>query len=595
MQKLFNSFLKLEYLLLFLFKIFIINCADENYVFIEARVGKSQYRKIDGSIYDRMYIFDDKFKDKDPEALLRGLNLVEDSFSSDKEYLNGYLEGNKGKKIQFIVACKCKYDEHNYCISNLLCLKNPNDKESIIYNDDKYCDDFQIYKNFKDLTSDPDNYKGKCIIFYYFDDSYIEGLRGKITKIIINHNIINVDENPDDVNDFDLYRSLIYNNDFLLSYMLSQRIATILHKDAYKNNEVTLADGSNVKIGDFVQKGGIFIPVSQEISEDNGIIVKCKLCYQVMVLLSFKTPTGYEVADYFSEFNRFGIVVDDTNKKNIKMLNDAIINEICRYNDFKSYKLGLDMNVHFSGESYFTQEDDPEYYGLNANSVAISYFDEHNSRKDIVITKENENEYNSNLFNPSNEIVVEIDLGKYSDILKTIFVIATVESPDERYTVNDRLGNNEKCLSIPVQGYETDYTQAFYDYLRFTGLDNVRIEGEGTEKIKIPKDFYNIIQMQSYYNDQDEPISDMRKIKIKFNNNAIGKYCKLNLNEDTAFYDPGMDNKYRNDKPQISDAKIFKIKIPNNILNKKSNKKIDNISNFSLPNCCCQGKCCCCR
>ena len=101
--------------------------------------------------------------------------------------------------------------------------------------------------------------------------------------------------------------------------------------------------------------------------------------------------------------------------------------------------------------------------------------------------------------------------------------------------------------------------------------------------------------MQSYYDDQDEPISDMRKIKIKFNNNAIGKYCKLNLNEDTAFYDPGMDNKYRNDKPQISDAKIFKIKIPNNILNKKSNKKIDNISNFSLPNCCCQGKCCCCR
>ena len=313
-----------------------------------------------------------------------------------------------------------------------------------------------------------------------------------------------------------------------------------------------------------------------------------------MVLLSFKTLTGYEVADYFSEFNRFGIVVDDTKQKNIRMLNDAIINEICRYNNFKSYKLGMHMNVHFSGGSYFTQEDDPDDYGLNANSVVISYFDENNSSKEIVITKENENAYNWNLFNPSNEIVVKIDLGKYSDILKTIFVIATVESPDEKYTVNDRLGNNEKCLSIPVQGYGADYTKAFYDYLRFKGLDNVKTEGEGTEKIKIPKDFYNIIQMQSYYDDQDEPISDMRKIKIKFNNDAIGKYCKLKLEEDTEFYDPDMDNKYKNDKP-LSDVKIFKIKISNNIPNKKSNKKIDNISNFFLPNCCCQGKCCCCR
>ena len=130
MQKLFNSFFKLEYLLLFLFRIFIINCADENYVFIEARVGKLQFLKLDGSIYDKMYIFDDNFKDKDPEALLKGLNLLEYSFGSNKEYLNGYLEGNKDKKIQFIVACKCKYDEHNYCISNLLCLENHNDKES---------------------------------------------------------------------------------------------------------------------------------------------------------------------------------------------------------------------------------------------------------------------------------------------------------------------------------------------------------------------------------------------------------------------------------------------------------------------------------
>lgn len=578
---------------------FIVKCTDDNYVFVEFHYGNCSY-EIKGNLEEKKIKIDEDFTNENFENFI---NKVGQKAYKDDQNFKNFLEKNTGEKIKYIIVSNTVtvknnfYDFYNYY----------DFKDFCNLNDDITSKEFKIYKDFSEMIND-NNYKQKTIhLMYggYNDYDYNEYKKTiKTLKIGIPAQTIELKngvENGVKIEDKDINMLSILKNNRGYN-IFTKKINEELEKDNYKDQVINFSSDplntDNKKIGDFLKLGGIFECTHyDEGSEEYTVSPK----YKRKIKLHFKVPKDYEIVDYFKDEIIFDMYLDNFE---IRYLLQKLRDFIKTYNNLKNYTLKpYGIECHEIEDFFYTIKEDDDYHfvGIFAKKLTIKGKDKNGNNFEKTIN--NETEYKGlkdkdTFESKNNEIIdIEIDLGIYSELLKTDYVILNFEAPDG-HVLCDRL-NKKVCFPIPLQYYENDHNQCFEDQMRFLGIKS-KIEGE--INLKFPKDFYDLEYAGDYTKGDPIKIGDMRNFKVKLTTKTIGKYSKTSGSKDPEPYDPNNDEEYKHDKrnytnftPPVEDppTEIPPTEIPPapTPVEDKIDKDIGKLG------CCakCMSKCCCCK
>ena len=125
------------------------------------------------------------------------------------------------------------------------------------------------------------------------------------------------------------------------------------------------------------------------------------------------------------------------------------------------------------------------------------------------------------------------------------------------------------------------------EFIKFLRMQGIQSETIGEGNMKIPEELFDLLE-KDYYGKitKVEQIEDCSRVIIQFNDNAVGRFCKKEGEEDPVPFDPDTDEKYK-DNPN---EPIVTINHQNkeDIHDQKLNKNLG---------CCskCMKCCCCCK
>ena len=527
---------------------FIVKCTDDNYVFVDIYYGSSEF-EIKGKLEEKKIKIDDDFTKKNFENFI---NKVGQKAYKDDQNFKNFLDKNHTAKISYIIVSNnvtnkddffdFYYDYYFKKICNL--------------NDDITSKEFKIYKDFSEMIND-NNYKQKTIhLMYggYYDLDY-DKYKKNIKKIQIGVPVETIELTKEvKIEDKDINILSILKNENgynIFTKKINENLEENVNKDQVINFSSDASKTDNKKIEDFLKLGGFFECTGyDEASQTCTVSAK----YKRKIILHFKVPKDYEIVDYFKDDITFDIYLDNFKIRHLlRNLYDFIEN----YNELKRYTLKpYKINCHEIHSLFNTIEDSNDYeeLGIFAKYLKIKGKDINNNDFEKIINSKTEynNLQDSDIFeSKNNEIIdIEIDLGIYSELLKTDYVRITFEAPDG-YELCDRLNKNV-CFPIPLQLYENNHNQCFFDSMRFLGIVS---KNSDVIKLKFPKDFYELESV--YDSDKGKPIEiqDMGRFKVKLTSKTIGKYSKKSGSADPEPYDPDNDDEYKNDQRNYNDFK----------------------------------------
>jgi len=533
--------------LLFFLKIFIIKCTDDNYVFVKIYNCGTLY-EIKGNLEEKKVEIDEDFKNFKNFIKKISKKASYKPYNQPDEYFNKKLEKDKQPVLKYIIVSNNVtkkddfFDFYDYRDFQKICNLN----EDIISKE------FKIYKDFSEMIAD-DNYKQKTIHLMYSSSKidYIEYKKIikelKIGVPIQTIELKNGVKNGVKIEDKDINMLSILKNEYGYN-IFTKKINEELEKNNYKDQVINFSSDisktDNKKIGDFLKLGGIFECTHyDEASQTCDVSPK----YKRKIKLHFKAPKDYEIVDYFKDEITFDIYLDNFK---ISHLLKKLLSFIETYNTLKNYTLKpYNIDCYEIHDFFNTLENSHEYHEVGIFSKKLTIKGKNKDGNNFKKTINNETEYkglnDTDIFeSKNNEIIdIEIDLGIYSELLKTDYVILNFEAPNE-YVLCDRL-NKEVCFPIPLQHYENNHDQCFEDQMRFLGIKS-KIEEE--INLKFPKDFYDLEYVRDYMKDNPIKIRDMYEIKVKLTHKTIGKYSKTPGSKDPEPYNPDNDEEYKNDK-----------------------------------------------
>ena len=543
-------------ILVFFLKIFTVKCDDENddnYVFVNIYNYANLYM-IEGNLEEKKVKIDDDFTNKEYDKFIEKISqkAFYEPYNQPRESFNKILKQNNPSKLQYIIVSNTVtnqdsfFEFYNDCYDYNYYLKR-------VYslNDEITSKEFKIYKDFSEMIDD-NNYKQKTInLIYSSADINYNEYKNDIEKLNFNGQIINLN-------------NLLITDDSILSILKCRAGLNDIFNEKINENLKENIDNSininfssdpakpdNKKIEVFLKLGGFFECTNYD-KASKTCTVSAK--YKRKINLHFKVPDNYEIVDYFKDNTTFEIYLDNFK---ISELLSKLFSFIENYNQLKKYKLNQYNIKCYEIHSLFnTIEDSCDYeeLGIFANYLKIKGKTKDNVDFEKIINSKTEynNLQDSDIFeSKNNEIIdIEIDLGIYSELLKTDYVRITFEAPDG-YELCDRLNKNV-CFPIPLQLYENNHNQCFFDSMRFLGIVS---KNSDVIKLKFPKDFYELEPV--YDSDKGKPIKiqDMGRFKVKLTSKTIGKYSKKSGSADPEPYDPDNDDEYKNDQRNYNDFK----------------------------------------
>lgn len=578
---------------------FIVKCTDDNYVFVDIYYSLYGYLyDIKGNLEEQKVKIDDDFANKDYNSFLNKIAEKTSYKKYDKttEYFSEVLKNPDPPKLEYIMVC-------NTVIRENKTYKNDYNvfRRLLELNDKFISEEIKIYKNFSEMIDD-NNYKQKTIFLIYSGGNFdYNEYKKNIKKIKLGTQTINL-KNEVKIEDKDINILSILKNENGYN-IFTKKINENLEENVDKEQEINFSSDAskpdNKKFEDFLKLGG-FLECTNYDKDSETCTVSAK--YKRKIKLHFKVPKDYEIVDYFKDDITFDMYLDNFKIRNLLQ---KLLDFIKTYNDLKSYTLEpYNIICHEMDFLFNTIEDNCDYHGLGifAKCLKIKGKNINNNNFEKIINNKTEydNLQDTDIFESKNNenIDIEIDLGIYSELLKTDYVILNFEAPDG-YVLCDRL-NKKVCFPIPLQLYENNHNQCFEDQMRFLGI----ISKNADEiNLKFPKDFYNIKWSADDIKYELNHIYDMKKITVKLTSKTIGKYSKNAGEPDPKPYDPDNDEKYKNDKRNYTNINPPKENPPieNPQVDPPAPTPVEDIDNKGIDKnlgCCakCMSSiCCCCK
>lgn len=597
----------LIFILLFFLKIFTIKC-DDNKCFVEFKFAgwdieckESNDTKKD---IELKKVKLDDIKNK-PTALQLFNDLKRSNFfnegngtTDDKNICDNnpdFLGVVIYKKVE--IRDKCYHYEY-------IDLRNPGpDCEITSFDDLK-----------KKINSNPVDYKDTCIVFYFERKGYIEnikkyekeikvvgietttwggnGTEKEICKISKTDKIktqIQDDLSTKDNHEFIQLKALIDEEKEINNKLNNTKEFDNVELDVKDNNKCLPKTIREIKElgGSFETKFNTF-----------GKIYKINVSFKRNFTITIKPPTNYKVVSIFEKpFDLKNIKFKDFNLSTIiHEIASEMSKTVCDKNkdlkkeggDVDGYDLEHIFDIDRNNDEWY------EYIGYDSKELNITYTDEDSN----IITKKitNDNDLKKEcIFLKKNGIVkIEFVVGEFSQLLKSVFIQINIEPTDD-YVLCDRV---PKKLVIPLNIEEVtklkdnpDFNEKFEnlikeEFIKFLRRQGIKSETIGENNLKIPKELFDLLKKDLYGKITNvEGMNDCEKVIIKFNDNAVGRFCKKEGEADPATFDPDTDEKYK-DNPNEPIVTI--------------NHKKDDIPDQKLTKelgCCakCMKCCCCCK
>lgn len=602
----------MKFILLFFLKIFTIKC--ENKCFVEFRFGdwdiecKERNDKKKDIELKKVKLDDIK---KKPTALQLFNELKISNFFNEG---NGTTDDknicdNNPDFLGVVIYKKVEIRDKCY-LYGYIDLRNPGpDCEITSFDDLK-----------KKIDSNPVDYKDTCIVFYFERKGYIENIKkyekeikvvgietttwggGGTEKEICK--ISTTDKIKTQIQD-DLSRKKDY--EFIQLKALIDEEKEINNKlnntKEFDDVALDVKDGNKClpkTIKEIKDLGGSF-ETKFDIREK---IYKINVSFKRNFTITITPPTNYKVVSIFEKpFELNNIKFKDFNLSTIiKEIASEMSKIICdKDNNEKLKKEGGNVDGYDLNHIFDIDRNNDHWYddiGYDSKELNITCTDKDNH----IITKKitNDDGLKKECIFLKKDGIVEISfvVGEFSQLLKSVFIQIYIE-PTNDYVLCDRV---PKKLVIPLNIEEVaklkddqDFKEKFKnlikeEFMKFLRKQGIQSNTSGEINIKIPEELFDLLEKDSDGNIKKvEQIEDCSRVIIKFNDNAVGRFCKKEGEADPAPFDPDTDEAYKNN-PNSPITTINHTPIQENIQDIKK----EDIKNLS---CCakCMKCCCCCK
>ena len=469
--------------------------------------------------------------------------------------------------------------------------------------------DFNTLKS--NLTNNPNNYKDKCIVFYFNRNGYIENLKKCQKKIEVvgtktstwggsesENKICEITElgNIKTKIEEDLKKKA--NHEFIKFKALEDEkdeINAKFNENEFDNVNLNLEDNNKCfpkTIKEIKDLGG---KLEMELNQDGKY--KLHVSFKRNFKITITPPKDFKVISIFEK----PFVLYDVNFKDFNL--STIINEIAakmskmicdRNNDLE--KEGGNIGA-YELEHIFDIDRNNDYWydniGFDSKELNIKCYDKGNNNIDKKINNNNDLKDTCIFFKKDDIVEINFIIGEFSQLLKSVFIPINIEATDN-YVLCDRV---PKKLVVPLNIEEIsklkndpDYDKKMeilikQEFIKFLRRQGIKSETTGEGNMKIPQELFDLFNYNK--TKKIEGIIDCCNVIIKFNDNAVGRYCKNEGSEDPTFFDPDTDEDYINNPTKPIIKTVHKEEYKKEQIQKKEIKKL----------CCCSGflsKCCCC-
>jgi hypothetical protein len=471
--------------------------------------------------------------------------------------------------------------------------------------------DFNTLKS--NLRDNPNNYKDKCIVFYFNRNGYIENLKKCQEKIEVvgtttstwggseSENKICEITNLGNIKtkiEKDLTKKA--NHEFIKFKALEDEKDEINAK--FNENEF---DNVNLDL----KENKCFPKTIKEIKDLGGKLemklnpdgkYKLHVSFKRNFKITITPPKDFKVISIFEK----PFVLYDVNFKDFNL--STIINEIAA----KMSKMICDKNNDLNKEGgnigayelehIFDIDRNNDYWydntGFDSKELNIKCYDKGNNNIDKKINNNNDLKDTCIFFKKDDIVEINFIIGEFSQLLKSVFIPINIEATDN-YVLCDRV---PKKLVVPLNIEEIsklkddpDYDKKMkilikQEFIKFLRRQGIQSETTGEGNMKIPQELFDLFNYNK--TKKIEEIGDCCNVIIKFNDNAVGRYCKNEGSEDPTFFDPDTDEAFKKD-PNHTIEEIHHKK--GNITDQDIDPKLDKNLSYCAK---CMTKCCyCCR
>lgn len=599
------------FILLFFLKIFTIKCANKCFVefeFAGLDIKCKEHNDTKKDIELKKVKLDD-IKNKSTALDLFNSLKISDFFDSGWETTDAKNIYDNNPDFLGVVICNKVKIEDNCYYHNYINLENPGtDYEVMSFSDLK-----------TKIDSKPGDYKDKCIVFYFEKNGYIGNIKKYENKI----NVVGIETTTCGgrgtekeickISKTDKIKTQIQNDLSTKDNHEFIKLKALIDEEKEINNKLNGTNDFNdveldVKndnkclpktIGEIKDLGGSF-----EIKFDtNEKIYKINVSFERNFKITITPPKDYKVVSIFEKpFELNNIKFKDFNLSTIIQEIAAKMSIIVCDNRKDLDKEGGNVDGYDLGHIFDINKNNDYWYeeiGYDSKELNITCKDKDNN--DIIKKITNDDDLKKEcIFLKKGDIVeIEFVVGEFSQLLKSVFIQINIEPTDD-YVLCDRV---PKKLVIPLNIEEVtklkddpDFNEKFEklikeEFMKFLRRQGIKSNAIGENNLKIPKELFDLLKKNV---DGEiinvEQINDCSKVIIKFNDNAVGRFCKKEGEADPAFFDPDNDEAFKKD-PNHPIKEIHHKK--DDITEQETEQKLD--KNLG---CCakCMSKCCyCCK
>jgi len=599
----------LIFILLFFLKIFTIKCADNNcfieFKFADFDIKCKNRNDTKKDIEQKKVNLDDIKKYQKPLDLFNYLK-TSDFFDSGWETTDAKNICDNNPDFLGVVIYE-KTEINNNCYSyGYIDLTNPK----------KNCE-ITSFDNLKTkINSKPGDYKNKCIVFYFESNGYIENIK-KYEKEI---KVVGIKTTTWGGGGEEKEICKISTTDKIKT-QIQDDLST---KNDYEFIKLKALIDEEKEINNKLNKTKEFDDVALDVKDDNKClpktikeikdlggsfetkfdirekIYKINVSFERNFKITITPPTNYKVVSIFENPFEYNIKFKDFNLSTIiNEIASEMSKMICNTDLGKeggqvgAYELNHIFDVDRNNDEWY------EEIGYDSKELNITCTDKDNNIITKKITNDNDLKKEYIFLKKDDTVKIEFVVGEFSQLLKSVFIQINIEPTDD-YVLCDRV---LKKLVIPLNIEEVtklkdnpDFNEKFEnlikeEFIKFLRRQGIKSNTNGENNLKIPKELFDL-KTKNSINDKIinvEGIHDCSKVIIKFNDNAVGRFCKKEGEADPAPFDPDTDEKYK-DNPNSPITTINHTPIQENIQDIKK----EDIKNLS---CCakCMKCCCCCK